>query len=114
MIKTKDGKTTAMGSKAELMMDFMGTAESLMRKTKITAEELIEAVNVAKMAAKIADMIDEEEDVTEAENKPAEAEEKTTAKKGAPKATVLEGDDLDGMLEWLKGELEDLKEKFDD
>jgi hypothetical protein len=97
MIKTKDGRTKAMGSKAELMMDFMGTAESLMRRTKITAEELIEAVNVAK----IADMIDEEEDVTEAEDKPAEA-------------TVLEADDIDGMLEWLKGELEEMKERFDD
>lgn len=101
MIKTKDGRTKAMGSKAKLMMDFMGTAESLMRRTKITAEELIEAVNAAKMAAKIADMIDEEEDVTEAEDKPAEA-------------TVLEADDLDGMLEWLKGELEEMKERFDD
>lgn len=42
----------------------------------------------------------------EAEKESAQAEGKASAKKGAVKETVLEADDLDGMLEWLKGELE--------
>lgn len=49
-----------------------------------------------------------------AEDEWVEAEKKATAKKGAVKATVLEADDLDGMLEWLKGELENLEEQCDD
>lgn len=129
MIKTKDGATTASGTKADLLMDFTGTAESLMRRAPITAEELIKAVKIAEKTVEIADLlegieeIDEgEESITvipegeepEAENKPAEAEEKTTAKKGAVKATVLEADDLEGMLEWLKGELENLEDESDD
>lgn len=131
MIKTNGGKTTASGTKAELLKDFAATAESLMRKVPITAEELIKAVKVAKMAAKIADLIEEieeidegEEDITaipeeeesEAEDEseePAQAEEKPNVKKGTVKATVLEADDLDGMLEWLKGELENLEESDD-
>lgn len=129
MIKTKDGKTTASGTKAELLKEFSGTAEALMRRTPITAEELIKAVKTAEMFAKIADLIEgiketdegeksitviPEEEEPEAENKPAEAEEKPTAKKGAVKATVLEADDLGGMLEWLKGELENLEDESDD
>lgn len=129
MIKTKDGVTRAEGTKADLLKDFTGTAESLMRRAPITAEELIKAVKFAEMVAKIGDLIDgikeidedgesitvtPEEDEPEAENKPAEAEEKTTAKKGAVKATVLEADDIDGMLEWLKGELENLEDESDD
>ena len=35
-------------------------------------------------------------------------------KKGAAKATVLKDDDLDEMLEWLKGELENLEDEQDD
>lgn len=111
------------------MTDFTGTAESLMRRTPITAEELIKAVKAAKMNAKIADLIagieeiDEgeesitvipEEEESEAEDEPAQAEEKTTKKKGAVKATVLEADDLEGMLERLKGELENLEDESDD
>lgn len=130
MIKTKDGVTRAAGTKADLLKEFSGTAEALMRRAPITAEELIKAVKFAETAAKIADLIDEIEEIaddeesitvtpekeeTEAENEPAEpAEEKPTAKKGAVKATVLEADDIDGMLEWLKGELENLKERYDD
>lgn len=129
MIKTKDGLTTASGTKADLLMDFTGTAESLMRCAPITAEELIKAVKTAEMVAKIADLIEEidegeesitvtpEEDELEAENEPAEPaqkEEETTAKKGGVKATVLEADDLEGMLEWLKGELENLEGEADD
>lgn len=129
MIKTKDGVTRASGTKADLLTDFTGTAESLMRSAPITAEELIKAVKIAEMAAKIADLIDgteeidedgehitvtPEEDEPEAENEPAEAEEKTTAKKGGVKATVLEADDLEGMLEWLKGEIENLEDEADD
>lgn len=48
-------------------------------------------------------LVDEE---PEAEKESAQAEGKASAKKGAVKAIVLEADDLDGMLEWLKGELE--------
>lgn len=129
MIKTKDGVTTASGTKADLLNDFTGTAESLMRRAPITEKELIAAVKTAKMFAKIGDLIEgiekidegeesitvtPEEDEPEAENEPAEAEEKTTAKKGGVKATVLEADDIDGMLEWLKGELENLEEEADD
>lgn len=129
MIKTKGGSTTASGTKEELLKEFSGTAEALMRRAPITAEELIKAVKTAEMFAKIADLIDgigeideDEESITvtpkegepEAEDEWVEAEKKATAKKGAVKATVLEADDIDGMLEWLKGELEELKERFDD
>ena len=129
MIKTKDGKTTACGTKAELLEEFSGTAEALMRSSSITAEELIKAVKAAEMVAKIKDLIDGIEEIdegeesstvtpkeekTEAEDEPAEAEEKPTAKKGAVKATVLEADDLKGMMEWLKGELENLEDEQDD
>jgi hypothetical protein len=128
MIKTKDGLTTASGTKAELLKEFSGTAEALMRRAPITAEELIKAVKTAEMFAKIADFIDgieeidedeglitvtPEEEKPEAEDEPAEAEEKPNAKKGAVKATTLEADDLKGMMEWLEGKLEELKERFD-
>lgn len=129
MIKTVKGMTTASGTKAELLKEFSGTAEALMRRAPITAEELIKAVKAAKMFAKIADLIDgieeideDDESITvtpekekpEAEEEPAEAEEKPNAKKGAVKATVLEADDIEGMLEWLKGELENLEDEQDD
>lgn len=129
MIKTKGGLTTASGTKAELLKEFSGTAEALMRRASITAEELIKAVKTAEMFAKIADLIDgieeidedeglitvtPEEEKPEAEDEPAEAEEKPNAKKGAVKATTLEADDLKGMMEWLKGELENLEEQCDD
>lgn len=107
MIKTKDGLTSASGTKAELLKEFSGTAEALMRRASITAEELIKAVKIAETFAKIADLIDGIEEIDE-------GEEKTTAKKGAVKATVLEADDIDGMLEWLKGELENLEEQCDE
>lgn len=129
MIKTNGGLTTASGTKADLLKEFSATAEALMRRAPITAEELIKAVKFAETCAKIAALIDgieeideDEESITvtpekekpEAEDEPAEAEEKPNAKKGAVKATVLEADDLGGMLEWLKGELENLEERFDD
>lgn len=117
MIKTVDGRTKVMGGKAELLMDFMGTAEALLRRTKITAEQMHQAIKLAEMANEVVEKIGEcvddfDDEELETENEPAE--EKTTAKKGAVKATVLEDDDLDEMLEWLKGELEELKERFDD
>lgn len=129
MIKTVKGMTTASETKAELLKEFSGTAEALMRRAPITAEELIKAVKTAEMFAKIADMIDGVEEIDEdgehitvipkeeepeAEDEWVEAEKKATAKKGAVKATVLEADDIDGMLEWLKGELENLEEQCDD
>lgn len=129
MIKTKDGLTSASGTKEELLKDFSGTAEALMRRAPITAEELIKVVKAAELAAKIKDLIDgieeidegeesvtviPEEEESEAKNEPAEAEKKPTAKKGAVKETVLEADDLGGMLEWLKGKLENLEDEADD
>lgn len=129
MIKTKGGTTLATGTKAELLKEFTATAEALMRRTQITAEKLIKAVKTAETFAKIADMIEGIEEIDEgeeyikatpkkekpeAEDEPVEAEEKPNAKKGAVKATTLEADDLGGMLEWLKGELENLEEQCDD
>ena len=121
MIKTKAGLTTASGTKAELLKEFSGTAEALMRRAPITAEELIKAVKTAEMFAKIADLIDGieeidegEESITvipEAEDEPAEEKE---PEKGKLRVGKFEGDDIDGMLEWLKDELEDLKEQCDD
>lgn len=113
MIKTKDGKTTASGTKEELLADFAGAAESLLRKTNITAEELYEAVKIAEKTVELITSIGEcfgaFDKLAE-----AEAEEKPNAKKGAVKATTLEADDLKGMMEWLKGELENLEEQCDD
>lgn len=129
MIKTKGGLTKASGTKAEILKEFSATAEALMRRAPITAKELIEAVKIAETLAKIADLIDEieeidedEESITvtpekekpESEDEPAEAKKKSTAKKGAVKETVLEDDDLKGMMEWLKGELENLEDEQDD
>lgn len=114
MIKTVKGMTTASGTKEELLKEFSGTAEALMKRAPITAEELIKAVKIAEMFAKIADLIGGIEEIDEgAENKPAEAKEKPNAKKGTVKATALEADDIDGMLEWLKGEIENLEENDD-
>lgn len=117
MIKTVNGRTKVMGGKAELLMDFMGTAEALLRRTKITAEKMHQAIKLAEMANEVVEKIGEcfddfDDEELETENEPAE--EKTTAKKGDVKATVLEDDDIDGMLEWLKGELENMKEQCDD
>lgn len=124
MIKTKDGKTTAAGTKADLLIDFTGTAESLMKGTKITAEELHKAVKLAEMTIEFIEVlekfgaeIDESstvilEEEPEAENEPAE--EKEPAKEGKLRVGKFEGDDIDGMLEWLKGELENLEDELDD
>ncbi|MEE0370058.1 MAG: hypothetical protein UEB92_05755 [Clostridia bacterium] len=117
MIKTVNGRTKARGSNTELLMDFIGTAEAILKKTKITAEQLHQAIKLAEMTNEVVEKIGEcfdDFDVEEPETENESAEEKTTAKKGAVKATVLEADDLDGMLELLKGELEELKERFDD
>ena len=119
MIKTMNGRTKTRGSNTELLMDFIGTAEAILRKTKITVEQLHQAIKLAEMANEVVKKIGEcfddfDVEKQETENEPAEAEEKTNAKKGAAKATVLEDDDLCGMLEWLKGELEEMKEKLDD
>lgn len=122
MIKTVNGRTKARGSNTELLMEFMGTAEALLRRTKITAEQMHQAIKLAEMANEVVEKIGEcfddfDDEEPEAENEPAEpaeAEEKPNAKKGAVKVTVLKDDALDEMLEWLKGELEELKERFDD
>lgn len=111
MIKTKDGKTSASGTKEELLKDFAGTAESLLRRANITAEELYEAVKIAEKTVELITSIGE---YFGAFDELAEAEEKPNAKKGAVKATTLEADDIDGMLEWLKGELENLEDEQDD
>ncbi len=125
MIKTKDGKTTAAGTKDELLIDFVGTAESLMRRTKITAEELHKAVKLAEMTVEFVEVLEKfgaeiderstvipEEDEPEAEDEPAE--EKKPEEKGKLRVGKFEADDIDGMLEWLKGELENLEDELDD
>lgn len=126
MIKTKDGKTTAAGTKADLLIDFTGTAESLMRRTLITAEELHKAVKLAEMTIEFIEVLDkagaeiderstvilEEEEEPEAEDEPAE--EKEPEEKGKLRVGKFEADDIDGMLEWLKDGLEDMKEQFDE
>lgn len=125
MIKTKDGKTTAAGTKADLLIDFTGTAESLMRKTLITAEELHKEVKLAEMTVEFIEVLDKagaeiderstvilEEEEPEAEDEPAE--EKEPAKEGKLRVGKFEGDDIDGMLKWLKGELENLEDELDD
>lgn len=119
MINTKDGMTKATGTNDELLLDFVGTAESLMRKTKITAEELHKAVKLAEMTVKMIDKIgdlfdDEVQDYEPAEDIWEEEEKKITAKKNGVKVATFEADDMDGMLEWLKGELENLEEESDD
>lgn len=48
MIKINGGLTTASGTNADLLKEFSGTAEALMRRTSITAEELIKAVKTAE------------------------------------------------------------------
>lgn len=124
MIKTKDGKTTAAGTKADLLIDFTGTAETLMRRTLITAEELHKAVKLAEMTTEFIEVLDKagaesderstvilEEEEPEAENEPAEEKK---PEKGKLKVGKFEGDDIGGMLEWLKDGLEDMKEQFDE
>lgn len=113
MIKIKDGKTTASGTKEELLDDFAGTAENLLRRTNITAEELYKTVKIAEKTVELITSIGEYFGAFD-EPAEAEAEEKPNAKKGAVKATVLEADDLGGMLEWLKGEFENLEDEQDD
>lgn len=116
MIKTVNGRTKVMGGKAELLMEFMGTAEALLRRTKITAEQMHQAIKLAEMANEVVEKIGEcfDDEEPEAVDEWVEAEKKVTAKKGTVKVTALKDDDLDEMLEWLKGELEELKERFDD
>lgn len=123
MIKTKDGLTRAEGTKDELLIDFCGTAESLMRRTKITAEELHKAVKLAEMTVKMINKVsglfdDEAQDYEpEAEDEPAEptkAEEKEPVKEGKLRVGKFEADDIDGMLEWLKGQFENLEDELDD
>lgn len=119
MIKTKDGMTKAAGTNDELLIDFVGTAESLLRRTKITAEELYEAVKLAEMTVKLVDKIgaffeDEVQDYEPAEDFWEEEEKKITAKKNGVKVATFEADDMEGMLEWLKGELENLEDESDD
>lgn len=124
MIKTKDGVTRAEGTKADLLIDFTGTAESLMRRTEISAEELHKAVKLAEMTIEFIEVLDKagaeidesstviQEEEPEAENEPAE--EKEPAKEGKLRIGKFEGNDINGMLEWLKGELENLEDESDD
>ena len=120
MIKTKDGKTAACGTKEDLLAEFSGTAESLLRKTTITAEELHKAVKLAELTVKMINKVsglfdDEAQDYEPAEEEDeAEEEKKITAKKNGVKVATFEADDMDGMLEWLKGELENLGDEQDD
>lgn len=139
MIKTKDGVTRAEGTKSNLLTDFTGTAESLMRRAPITAAELIKAVKIAEATVAVVELIEkfgeefedeefedeefddeakritailEEEEEPEAEDEPEE--EKKPEGKGKLRVGKFEADDIDGMLEWLKGELENLEDELDD
>lgn len=124
MIKTKDGMTKVAGTNAELLIDFTGTAESLMRRTLITAEELHKAVKLAEMTIEFIEVLDKAgaeiderstvipEEEPEAENEPAE--EKEPAKEGKLRVGKFEANDIEGMLEWLKGERENLEDELDD
>ena len=121
MIKTKDGATRIDGTMQEIVMDFVGTAETLMKGTPLTERELHAAIDVAKLAMKIGES-DEEfntkyqaEDYEPAEEEDeAEEEEKIIAKKNGVKVATFEADDMDEILEWLKGELENLEDEADD
>ena len=53
MIKAMNGRTKASGSNAELLMDFIGTAEAILRKTKITVEHLHQAIKIAEMSNEV-------------------------------------------------------------
>lgn len=127
MIKTKDGMTTASGTKADILIDFTGTAESLMKGTQITAEELHKAVKLAEMTIEFIEVLDKagaeiderstvilEEEESEAEDEPAELAQEKKSEKGKLRVGKFEADDIDGMLEWLKGELENLEDELDD
>ena len=84
MIKTVNGRTKARGSNTELLMDFIGTAEAILRKTKITVEQLHQAIKLAEMAnevvAKIGECLDDFDD-----------EKPETESKGRVKRTGREG-----------------------
>lgn len=118
MIKTKNGMTKIDGTLQDIALDFVGTVYALLKNTPFTAEALHAAIDVAKITVKLgesddafnADEVDEEPEV---ENEPA-ADEKTTEKKYGVRTGSFEADDLDGMLKWLKGELEDLRETFNE
>lgn len=111
---------------SKLICELTGAEDAMLVNNNASATMIVLS---AEMFAKIADLIDgieeidegeesitviPEEEEPEAEDEWVEAEKKATAKKGAVKATVLEADDIDGMLEWLKGELENLEEEADD
>lgn len=109
MIKTKNGMTKIDGTLPDLLLDFVGTVDALLKNTPFTVQELHAAINVAKIVVKLGESDADNSEVDEkpeSEKESAPAEGKASTKKGTVKATVLEADDLDGMLEWLKGELE--------
>ena len=114
MIKTKNGRTEAMGGRVELLNDFTGSAEALLRNTKITAEELHEAVEIAEMVnevvAKIGTCFDDfGDEEPETENEPEKsAEAKIIVRKDGEKLAELEGDDVNELQELLKGEFDRL------
>ncbi len=107
MIKTKDGATRIDGTMQEIVMDFVGTAETLLKGTPLTVGEMHAAIDVAKLAVKCGEH-DEEF------NTKYQAEEKEPAKEGKLRVGKFEADDIEGMLEWLKGELENLEDELDD
>lgn len=124
MIKTKDGATRIEGTMQEIVMDFVGTAETLLKGTPLTVGEMHAAIDVAKLAVKCGEHDEEfntkyqaEDYESEAEDEPAKptkAEEKEPAKEGKLRVGKFEADDIEGMLEWLKGELENLEDESDD
>ena len=53
MIKTKNGRTKIEGAGWDIAEDFVGTAETLLKITPLTAEELHAAVDMAKLIVKL-------------------------------------------------------------
>lgn len=101
MIKTKNGMTKIDGTLPDLLLDFVGTVEALLKNTPFTVEELHAAINVAKIVVKLGESDDEfnadnseVDEEPEAENEPA-TEEKTTEKKYVVRTGSFEADDLD-------------------
>lgn len=115
MIKTKDGRTEIDGTGWEIVEDFVGTAETLLKITPLTGEALHAAVDMAELIVKLRGFYDEfnkEDYEPEAEDKPAE--EKIAVRKDGVKVEKFEDDDLDEMMELLKNAIEKEMERVDD
>lgn len=115
MIKTVNGRTKIEGTGWNIVEDFVGTAETLLKITPLTAEALHAAVDIAKLIVKLRGSYDElnkEDYKPETEDEPAE--EKIAVRKDGVKVEKFEADDLDEMMELLKNAIEKEMERVDD